>query len=204
MIGDRVKQLRDRRGWTQIHLADAAEVSLRTVQRMEGRHSHFAETLMAIAAALEVDARHLTEPSLIASSEHRPLWRAVEPRTAGLIAAVLGAPAAVFVAVNLLKFPGSAPVPFDMFAAIGSILGAVDIFNRAGPLLMLVAPIIGLLLVIAACVRPYGCVEGRSVTFTGVELRWHPIAFATGLITACTLTALSVYAVLENFIQAVR
>ncbi len=83
MIGDRVKELRDRRGWTQAHLAGAAEISLRTVQRLEQRHSHSAETLLAVAAALDIDARGLTEPSLAASSEQRPLWRAVEPATAG-------------------------------------------------------------------------------------------------------------------------
>lgn len=204
MIGNRVKELRDRRGWTQIHLADAAEVSLRTVQRMEGRHSHSAETLIAIAAALDVDARNLTEPSLTASSEQRPLWTAAEPGTAGLIAAALGAPAAVFVAVNLLKFGGGASVPFDTLAAIGSVLGAAEVFNRAGPLLMVVAPLLGLALVIAACVRPHGCVEGRSVTLTGVELRWHPMAFSAGLIAACTITALAAYAVPENLISAVR
>ncbi len=203
MIGDRVKELRDRRGWTQIHLADAAEISLRTVQRMEGRHSHSAETLMAVAAALDVDARGLTEPSLAASSEQRPLWPAAAPGTAGLIAVVLGAPAAVFVAVNLLKFGGGATAPFDTLAAMGSVLGATDVFDCAGPLLMVVAPLIGLALVIAACVRPYGCVEGRSVTITGVELRWHPMAFSAGFIAACTLAALAAYAVLENLMPAI-
>jgi hypothetical protein len=117
---------------------------------------------------------------------------------------VLSAPAAVFVVVNLLKFPGSAFAPFDTLAAIGSVLGATEVFNRAGPVVMLIAPVISLALVVAACVRPYGCVERRSVTFTGVELRWHPLAFATGLITACTLIALGAYALLENLVRAVR
>lgn len=204
MIGNRIKELRDRRGWTQNHLADAAELSLRTVQRIEGQHGHSAETLMAISAALDVDARDLTEPSLAVSREQRPLWPAVEPRTAGLLAAALGAPAACFVVVNMLKFGGGVSVPFDTLATMGSVLGTTDAFDRAGPLLMVIAPLLGLLLVIAACVRPYGCAEGRSVTFTGVELRWHPVAFTAGHVVACTSIALAIYAVLEWLPTAFR
>lgn len=204
MIGNRVKELRNRRGWTQIHLAEAAEISLRTIQRMEALHSHSAETLLAVAAAFGVDARDLTAPSLATSPEQRPLWPAVEPRTAGLLALVLGAPAAIFVALNLLKFGGGYGSPFDTLAAVGSVLGSTALFDRAGPLLMMAAPLIALALVIAACVRPYGCVEGHSVTLTGVELRWDLIAFTAGLMTLTTLAALVAYAILENLIPAVR
>lgn len=204
MIGDRIKELRDRRGWTQTHLADAAEISLRTVQRIEGQHSHSAETLMALAAALDVDARDLTAPSLAAGREQRPLWPAVEPRIAGLLAAVLGAPAACFVVVNLLKYGGGVGAPFDVLAAGGSVLGATEVFDRAGPMLMVIAPLLGLALVVAACVRPYGCTEGRSVTLTGVELRWHALAFCAGSIAACSIAALAAYASLEFLTTAVR
>ena len=117
---------------------------------------------------------------------------------------MLGAPAAIFVAVNLLKYGGGAGAPFDTLAAVGSVLGVTEVFDRAGPLWMVVAPLIGLALVISACVQPYGCVEGRSVTLTGVELRWHPIAFTAGLIAAGSLTALAAYAMSENLIPAVR
>lgn len=58
-IGKKIKRLRDRKAWTQEHLADAARVSARTVQRAEeGVLS--AETLSAIAGALDVAVEELS------------------------------------------------------------------------------------------------------------------------------------------------
>ena len=51
-MGKRVKRLRESRAWTQEHLADAAQISVRTVQRAEDGVMS-AETLKAIAGALD-------------------------------------------------------------------------------------------------------------------------------------------------------
>ncbi len=59
--GERVKRLRERKAWTQEQLAQAAGVSVRTVQRAEeGVMS--AETLSALAGAINVDVARLTGP----------------------------------------------------------------------------------------------------------------------------------------------
>src|SRR5262245_41290233 len=56
--GKKIKRLRDQKAWTQEHLADAARVSVRTVQRAEeGVLS--AESLTAIAGALDVPVEEL-------------------------------------------------------------------------------------------------------------------------------------------------
>jgi len=58
-IGKKIKRLRDGKAWTQEHLADAARISVRTVQRAEeGVLS--AETLSAIAGALDVPVQELS------------------------------------------------------------------------------------------------------------------------------------------------
>lgn len=58
-IGKKIRKLRDRKAWTQEHLAGAANVSLRTVQRAEeGVMS--AETVSAIAGALDLSVEELT------------------------------------------------------------------------------------------------------------------------------------------------
>ena len=49
-----VKRLRESKSWTQEHLASAAGVSLRTIQRMESDGTASAESRLAIAAALGV------------------------------------------------------------------------------------------------------------------------------------------------------
>ncbi|MGD0526681.1 MAG: VOC family protein [Polyangiaceae bacterium] len=56
--GDRIRTLRERKAWTQQHLAEAARISPRTVQRAEeGVMS--AETRAAIAGALDVPVESL-------------------------------------------------------------------------------------------------------------------------------------------------
>jgi len=50
-----LRQLREERSWTQEHLAEAAGVSLRTVQRIEREGNASADSRLAIASAFGVD-----------------------------------------------------------------------------------------------------------------------------------------------------
>jgi len=54
-----VKRLRESKSWTQEHLAGAAGVSLRTIQRMEADGAASAESRLAIAAALGVPVENI-------------------------------------------------------------------------------------------------------------------------------------------------
>jgi uncharacterized glyoxalase superfamily protein PhnB/DNA-binding XRE family transcriptional regulator len=60
--GSRIRELRERRAWTQERLAEVAAISPRTVQRAE-EGVMAAQTLSAIASALEVDVDALSAPS---------------------------------------------------------------------------------------------------------------------------------------------
>jgi transcriptional regulator with XRE-family HTH domain len=54
-----VRDARKQRGWTQQHMADACDVSLRTVQRVEKLGVASPETLLGLCAVLEVDHSEL-------------------------------------------------------------------------------------------------------------------------------------------------
>lgn len=54
VIGPNIRRYREQRPWTQAHLAEAARISERTVQRAESGELMSAETLQAIAGALDV------------------------------------------------------------------------------------------------------------------------------------------------------
>jgi uncharacterized glyoxalase superfamily protein PhnB/DNA-binding XRE family transcriptional regulator len=70
-IGENIRALRERKAWTQEHLAGAARISPRTVQRAEeGVMS--AETKTAIAGALNVPVESLAERA-------KPHWPAITP-----------------------------------------------------------------------------------------------------------------------------
>lgn len=61
-LAENVRRLRTALVWTQAHLAEAARITERTVQRLESGGPVAAETLQAIAGAFDVDVRELTEP----------------------------------------------------------------------------------------------------------------------------------------------
>ena len=204
MIGHRVRQIREARGWTQSHLADAAELSLRTVQRIEARHTYAPETLLALAAAFDIDIGDLTRPAGNMGAENRPLWQAIEPRRAGVIAFALTVPALAFVTVNLLKYTIGFAMPYDALAALGASLGLVTPFESASPLLLLVAPLIALGIVLASSIRPYGVIENRALTLTGIELRWHALLAMAGIGAIIALVCLIAYLIGENLAEAVR
>lgn len=54
-----IREEREKRNLTQEHLAQLAELSARTVQRIENDGTHSKETLMAVAEAFEVDCKEL-------------------------------------------------------------------------------------------------------------------------------------------------
>jgi uncharacterized glyoxalase superfamily protein PhnB/DNA-binding XRE family transcriptional regulator len=60
-VGEKIRSLRERKAWTQEHLAGAARISPRTVQRAEDGVMS-AETRVAIASALEVPVESLVRP----------------------------------------------------------------------------------------------------------------------------------------------
>jgi DNA-binding XRE family transcriptional regulator len=67
-----VKTLRQQHSWTQQHLADACDVSLRTVQRVEKEGTASKETTMSLCAVFEVrqgELIKLDEPNVLNSQQ---------------------------------------------------------------------------------------------------------------------------------------
>jgi len=60
--GETIKSLREAKAWSQAHLAEAAGLSLRTIQRVETEGTASAKTRMAIAGALGVVVEKLNAP----------------------------------------------------------------------------------------------------------------------------------------------
>ncbi|RZQ55945.1 hypothetical protein CWI82_01120 [Pseudidiomarina tainanensis] len=60
---DKVKQLRENKGWSQEQLSELCAVNLRTIQRLEKRGSASPETLKALASVFEVSPDSLLSPS---------------------------------------------------------------------------------------------------------------------------------------------
>ncbi len=55
----KIKKLRTERAFTQQHLADACDISLRTIQRVERYGTASSETVMSLSAVFDVDSETL-------------------------------------------------------------------------------------------------------------------------------------------------
>ena len=82
MLGSTLRTLRRARAWSQVHLAEAAGVGLRTVQRVERTGRCTDQTLLALAAALDVDARDLVAMERHETVDRPHLWHHLESRCA--------------------------------------------------------------------------------------------------------------------------
>ena len=83
-----LRRERESRAWTQSHLAEVADVSMRTVQRIERTGDSSMESASALAAALNVDLAVLMESPVAQANPAKPhrykLWSAF-----GLIGSML-------------------------------------------------------------------------------------------------------------------
>ncbi|NQY97095.1 MAG: helix-turn-helix transcriptional regulator [Henriciella sp.] len=68
---EKIKRWREERLWSQEHLADLAGVGLRTVQRIENGDPASRDSVMALAAAFNVDAAALTINADTEAAENR-------------------------------------------------------------------------------------------------------------------------------------
>ncbi|MCA1766774.1 MAG: helix-turn-helix transcriptional regulator [Idiomarina sp.] len=66
-------ELRNRRGWTQQHLADACAVSLRTIQRVEKEGIASQETVAALCSVYEIERPIIEVDAIAKANDHNTL-----------------------------------------------------------------------------------------------------------------------------------
>lgn len=172
MLGDRVRNLREARAWTQEHLADAAGVSLRTVQRLEAGQGFASETALAVAAALNVDVKELLEPV----DGPNWLWPDVPLWLKLTVPFLLSLPAAAWL---LLK--------------LGAVLGlGVPAFTLS-PMLLLGGPLVAAILPLATMVHPRSKPGGSPYGVRELTLRPRAIPLYVALTALAVLICVFAY-----------
>jgi transcriptional regulator with XRE-family HTH domain len=83
--GNKVRSERERRAWSQEHLAEVAGLSLRTVQRIENSGAASFETARALAAVLEMDVALLALRPPHPARKRVYYWGVAAAVVAGLI-----------------------------------------------------------------------------------------------------------------------
>jgi len=85
-----IRKLREDRAWSQDHLAAAAGLSLRTVQRIEAEGNASPESRLSLAAALQVDAATLVAVVEPAAAERFAAASAAEPAARSRAGSIIG------------------------------------------------------------------------------------------------------------------
>lgn len=74
-IGDRIREIREKKGWTQDDLATAADMNRVTIAKYEaGRIEPKSRSLQKLAAALEINANLLIDGESKMDDDDRELW----------------------------------------------------------------------------------------------------------------------------------
>jgi transcriptional regulator with XRE-family HTH domain len=185
-----VRELREGRSWSQAHLADAAGLNVRTVQRIEAGEPCSYETMMGLAAALGVDVAMLETT--------RGRRKAVPTRLRLAFAAACALPVLLFVTVNLLRSVLRIGAPFGAIATAGGKIMSFQTFNAVSPIVFVGGGAAAFLAALSSFVRLRAKRDERSLSITGLEVRSEWAAIGLALVALCSLSVVVGYAALEQ------
>lgn len=124
-----LRQEREQRGWTQSHLAEVADLSLRTVQRIEASGIASQESAMALASALERDLASF----LIQKNIDDHLIEKAKPHSPGCLFAKLGVLFAGIMALGWWSIASANPVMINLSVqAESGSSGDMELSNEMG------------------------------------------------------------------------
>ena len=130
-----VKKLRESKSWTQEHLASAAGVSLRTIQRVEADGTASAESTLAIAAALGVPVENIhLAPDVGDTARSSELRRIAMGRRWGYAGLAPGTLASAAGILSGSASPEQTSTALGILGAFAGITaGAIGVLSQRGP-----------------------------------------------------------------------
>jgi transcriptional regulator with XRE-family HTH domain len=198
MTGEKVKSLREARCWSQAHLAQAACVNIRTIQRIEAGEACSHETMLAIAGALDVGVGALgaAQHALAAGPAALPRW--LDPRRAAFFGAIATMPCIVFVGVNAFREWLGISVPYETLASIVGRIVPPELFNLLSPLLFVGGAFAAVLLCAFSQIRPRVSRAGRLLSLEAIDVRPDVAAMAVLVLALIAGGGLFLYAAAEQ------
>jgi transcriptional regulator with XRE-family HTH domain len=196
MLGDQIRELREARCWSQTHLAEAAALNVRTVQRIEAGDCCSFETMMSLAAALDIDVAVLDQGNCRTSPATGPFRLRV--------AAACVTPLLLFLVVNLLRSSLHVGAPYDAFAMLGEKVMSFRTFNLVSPVVFIGGGLSALAISTSGFVSVRRKVAGSTISITAVGFTPNWAAVTLFLVSSCSLALLLGYAALEQLLTMVR
>jgi transcriptional regulator with XRE-family HTH domain len=191
-LGGEIRRLRRLKGWPQEHLAAVAGLNIRTVQRIENGRTAAFESVMALAAALEVDIACLPRAA------PEPPRRNAAPRARLALAALACLPAVWFVTTNLAVFAAGLPLKSLLLSAWPG--GA----SLQAPPVLLGGAIFAAILVIPELMSVHLRRIPLGVTVEGLSFRLRPASLVVLGASALSVLVIVGYAAAENLAPLLR
>lgn len=192
-LGEIISRERRARAWSQEHLALAAGVNMRTVQRVERGSPCSGETVQALAGALDLDAGALASAAPFARRDHRSFG--LSGAQALWSGALLSFPALLYVMLNIAYYELNV-------AALEPFMSsrAWDAFNDAvlAPVIVLGGPVLAFILNTPHLVRLRARNELKATVVYGVVLRWRLGQWAVAGIAFFLVATMVVFGAIEN------
>jgi transcriptional regulator with XRE-family HTH domain len=193
-LADIIRQARTARAWPQEQLAEAAGVSLRTVQRVERGDACAKDTLQALAAALDLDAGRLAAAAPVEQQARVP---GLSAGAAFWIGLGLCAPTLLFVVSNVGYYG------FDL-----AWMGPARPEVLFGPWVDNIIVMLGLpLIALGICATQVFGVRWRqgpgSLVIEGVVVRWRPAHLAVAAMAGGLFTFVAIFVMSERLHQMV-
>lgn len=187
-----IRHERRARAWSQEHLAEAAGVNLRTVQRVERGSPCSGETIQSLAGALALDSGALAAAAAV-RQDHR--WLGLSGTKAVWIGAMLCLPGFVFVAVNVAYHE------LDV-GALGPIMVSQmwETFTAYSltPVIVLGGPVLAFILNAPHLVRLKARKELDATIVDGIVFHWRTRQWMVVGVAFILITTMVVYGAIEN------
>ncbi len=188
-----IRHERRARAWSQEHLAEAAGVNLRTVQRVERGSPCSGETIQSLAGALALDSGVLAAAAPIVRQDHR--WFGLSGTKAVWIGAMSCLPGFVFVAVNIAYHE------LDV-GALGPIMVSQmwDTFTTYSltPAIVMGGPVLAFILNAPHLVRLKARKELDATIVDGIVFHWRSRQWMVVGVAFILITTMVVYGAIEN------
>jgi len=145
-----IKELRTGRAWSQAQLADIASVNIRTIQRLEKTGQSSYETLLAVAAAFDIDVQELTifynqntlfesevskDGLYISLLNHRVSVNWLSSKKSFWLGLLLAFPAIFFIIASLAKYNLGIAFLYQPWEWLFSLQESLPVINNGLPLL---------------------------------------------------------------------
>ena len=193
-----IKERRYERSWTQAQLAEASGLSKRTIQRIEHNGKCSFETILSLAAAFDVDVKEFTKFLSEIKSARCSNILSISPTQKAVIGFILMVPAFYFFMSNVLYYELGFLYVFRVDELFNTNSDSIALFNLISPAIFIGGLGLSILINLEAVIS-FRIRRQKRGLLSSIQFHPHILNLGIIVISLFTLSAMLIYAFVENF-----